>query len=251
MLGQSIADLQTPPKRFMQRMWGVADIHTRQKWHILWPSLRQLPPNIRLLDAGCGTGRWTLELAKRFPTWTLTGIDLNERAITTARDDAARLNLHNVQFEVADFLEYRASQPYDVVLSVLSAHYLTQLEQQVALFANFRAWLRVGGRLILLAPRCEAETSFVGWLPQPEWHDVFSVQQLQHLMSASQLATLNIAAHIGTSGAIAKQVELFSNRLGLVGRLSYPVQVLLDVADRHTLSTDDKSVLLSLIADAI
>ncbi len=55
-----------------------------------------------ILDIGCGPGEWVLQMARRFPTSRVTGIDISEQMIAYAQDDAQAHQLSNVQFQVMD-----------------------------------------------------------------------------------------------------------------------------------------------------
>ncbi len=54
---------------------------------------------VRVLDAGCGTGVGTEYIAHLNPQAKITGIDLSDRALETARDRCQRSGAQNVQFQ--------------------------------------------------------------------------------------------------------------------------------------------------------
>ena len=212
MLGQRIAALERPPRRWIQRVWGVPEIDTRQKWTALWPELARLPERgVRLLDVGCGAGRWTLELASRRPDWQLSGVDRDADAIRLAENGREHLGLVNASFTVADFLEFRPAAPFDVILSVASAHYLVAERKGSDLFGRFRGWLRPGGHLLLLGPRSRGEAPFSPSLPRPPWHEVFSARELAELCRDSGLEVDGLSGRVGRLGTLAKQLSWVSN----------------------------------------
>ena len=143
MIGRATAALWAGPRRWIIRLWGVPDINTRQKWHAAWPHLARLPKHgICLLDAGCGEGTWSLELAARRPEWAVVGVD-RELAPTERAERARRsLGLSNLTFARADFLEFRPARPFDAVLSIASAHYLVADGRGAQLFRACSGWLR-------------------------------------------------------------------------------------------------------------
>src|SRR5215468_7907830 len=68
----------------------------RVKWPTTKTLLRRvgLRPGMRCLDVGCGIGAVTLRLAHRVgPTGQAVGIDLDERCLELARQEAARRGL--------------------------------------------------------------------------------------------------------------------------------------------------------------
>lgn len=57
----------------------------------------QVPPNGYLLDLGCGWGPIALTMAKRNPKATVWAVDVNERSLDLARQNAQKLGLSNVR----------------------------------------------------------------------------------------------------------------------------------------------------------
>jgi 2-polyprenyl-3-methyl-5-hydroxy-6-metoxy-1,4-benzoquinol methylase len=92
----------------------------------LVPGLKErLEGGIRVLDAGCGSGRVLLQLAASFPASTFHGLDLSPETIASARADAERRGLGNVTFEVRDLADFdRTSEPaaYDLVTTFDAVH---------------------------------------------------------------------------------------------------------------------------------
>lgn len=68
---------------------------------------------IKILDVGCGTGRHSIELAKR--GYTITGIDLSESMVNKAKKKAKELNL-NIAFQVEDARNLPFKDEFDLVL---------------------------------------------------------------------------------------------------------------------------------------
>ena len=53
---------------------------------------------IRVLDAGCEDGLLASTLARRNPTWTVVGADINDDALEHARAGASREGIQNVEY---------------------------------------------------------------------------------------------------------------------------------------------------------
>ena len=62
----------------------------------------RLTTGIRVLDAGCGSGRIMNRLAELYPISHFTGIDLSPEAIGKARAEASQKGLRNIEFIVRD-----------------------------------------------------------------------------------------------------------------------------------------------------
>ncbi|WP_242894984.1 class I SAM-dependent methyltransferase [Actinomadura litoris] len=60
------------------------------------------PPTGDLLDLGCGYGPIALTMASRSPQASVWGVDVNQRALGIAEENATTADLDNVRFKVAD-----------------------------------------------------------------------------------------------------------------------------------------------------
>jgi trans-aconitate 2-methyltransferase len=94
-----------------------------------------------VIDAGCGSGRVTEELAKRLPRGRIIAIDGSEAMIAQARE---RLG-DGASYLVADLSELEVEEPVDLVFSTATFHWIPDHDR---LFARLRAALRPGGRLV-------------------------------------------------------------------------------------------------------
>ena len=233
MLGQATASLERFPRRSLQRFWGVSDINARQKWRAVWLWLSTLPSNpLRLLDAGCGTGSWSLELAARRRRWTILGLDRQSESLEIAEARRTKLGLNNVSFVEADFMGFRPHERFDVILSVLSAHYLVEAGSGPVLFREFSSWLKPDGLLILLGPRRRAEMPTSRLLPPLVAHSVFGRDELDSLCRSSGLIPEEIRPIIGRLGTLAKQISKMGRvDSTLIRTATYPLQLTLDLLD--------------------
>jgi cyclopropane fatty-acyl-phospholipid synthase-like methyltransferase len=234
MIGQKIASLESPPRSWVQGIWGIPDIHTRQKWTALYPYLSRLHRSIRLLDAGCGSGAWSLELALLHPDWTVVGIDKDSVAINQAERSRRVLGLQNVTFIEADFLNFHPPESFDGVLSVASAHYLVEQKRGQALFDQFCKWLHPDGKLLLLGPRMRAEVPSIKWLPQltSSQRDLYSYSQLTELCQQSGLIVEDLLPAVFFLGALAKQLHIAQSRFPkILNKSLYPLEWLLSFMD--------------------
>ena len=93
------------------------------------------------LDAGCGSGRVTAELAKRLPNGRLIAVDGSEAMVAKARE---RLG-EGVTYLVADLSELALEEPVELIFSTATLHWILDHDR---LFTQLRAALRPGGRLV-------------------------------------------------------------------------------------------------------
>jgi len=69
----------------------------------------RLAKGIRMLDAGCGSGRIICRLAELYPNSYFTGMDLSPEAIENARGEAAQKGLRNTEFIIRDLSDFDAT----------------------------------------------------------------------------------------------------------------------------------------------
>jgi trans-aconitate 2-methyltransferase len=99
----------------------------------------------RVLDAGCGSGRVTEQLAERLPNGKVVALDGSPAMIDEARNRLASYG-DRVEFVVADLGQpIPLAEPVDAVLSTATFHWVPDHD---ALFRNLAAVLAPGGRLV-------------------------------------------------------------------------------------------------------
>jgi 2-polyprenyl-3-methyl-5-hydroxy-6-metoxy-1,4-benzoquinol methylase len=111
-----------------------------------WLDIR---PGTRVLDVGCGVGRWSRLLARRGAQ--VTGIDISPTMIDEARRRAARSGVAGrCRFETQSLAELDAGERFDLVLAVTV---LQHILDPVALGTSFRRMvdhLAPSGRMVIL-----------------------------------------------------------------------------------------------------
>lgn len=133
------------------------------------------PPYGPALDLGCGTGRWSVELAER--GWQVVGVDVVPRAIEDARRRAQETGVHAAFFE-GDVTALRSAgvgSGFSFVLDVECFNHLSDA-QRAAVGREVNAvtssdatmlllvWARARrGPLPLGATRDDLTTAFSGW----------------------------------------------------------------------------------------
>jgi cyclopropane fatty-acyl-phospholipid synthase-like methyltransferase len=85
----------------------------------------RLAKGIRMLDAGCGSGRVLNRLAELYPNSWFLGMDLSPEAIGNARGEAAQKGLRNVEFiirDLSDFDETAEPEAFDFITTFDAIH---------------------------------------------------------------------------------------------------------------------------------
>ena len=71
-----------------------------------------------ILDAGCGSGVFSFELAKRHPEAKVVGVDSEPGLVTRAAEIARRARLANCTFQEGDVTKLGFEDEFDLVVSV-------------------------------------------------------------------------------------------------------------------------------------
>jgi 2-polyprenyl-3-methyl-5-hydroxy-6-metoxy-1,4-benzoquinol methylase len=106
-------------------------------------------PGARVLDVGCGVGRWSAMLALRGAR--VTGVDLSPTMVDEARRRANALGVGDrCRFLVQDLAELDAGEQFDVVLGVTVLQHIVDCDAFRSAVRRMTDHLADGGRMVLL-----------------------------------------------------------------------------------------------------
>ncbi len=132
--------------------YGMPEFYNRA---IHWEQRLALAPWLkvdsatRVLDVGCGVGRWSRLLAARGAA--VTGVDLSPTMIAEARRRAAADGIaERCRFRVADLSNLDVGERFDLVLGVTVLQHILEPSQFRAAFTAMARHLAQGGRMVLL-----------------------------------------------------------------------------------------------------
>lgn len=116
----------------------------------------------QILEAGCGTGRFTKHLGVHLQRAQITAFDLSQAAVTRAAGEGARAD-----YTIADALAL--PYPDHVFDAVVFFDLLEHLPQPAAVLGEFARVIRAGGLLHAYVP-CEGQPLTLHWLGQRWLH---------------------------------------------------------------------------------
>lgn len=117
-------------------------------------ALFPISPGARFLDIGCGTGRHSIELAKR--GYQVTGLDISAGMLKVAREKAKEAGVE-VNWVQADALDFKFEESFDAALCVcegavgLIEHGEDAEAHDRAIFRNIAAVLKPNAPFLLTA----------------------------------------------------------------------------------------------------
>lgn len=119
----------------------------------------------KVLDIGAGTGLFSSFLKQKYPDAQVTAIDLSEKMLEIAKE-----RFHeeiNMEYIVADYTTYPFEKKFDVIISSLSIHHLTDEEKQT-LYQNIYKWLNPNG-IFVNADQVLGQTPTIDALYKEDW----------------------------------------------------------------------------------
>ena len=107
---------------------------------------RSVFPGAKILDAGCGTGNYSIELAKR--GYAVVGLDVSSALITIAEEKSEKFT-GLLTFQVGDILTLSSRPTYDAILCRGVLNDMIDSQERQLVFDLFSQILNTGGILIL------------------------------------------------------------------------------------------------------
>lgn len=109
-----------------------------------------IQPNNRILDLGTGTGYVSLEIAKRYRSTQVIGLDIVERTLEVNRKKAVEQNLNNISFVSYNGMDFPFEDSFfDIIVTRYALHHFPNIEHT---FSELARILKKGGRLMIADP---------------------------------------------------------------------------------------------------
>ena len=109
-----------------------------------------LDKNVSILDVGCGTGRHSIELAKR--GYKVVGIDLSESQLERAKQKALAAKV-NVEFLIKDARDFNFENKFDLAIMICEGAFslMETDEMNYRILKNAYCSIKPGGKFIFTA----------------------------------------------------------------------------------------------------
>lgn len=127
---------------FSERSFFVGNILER------FAAFAGLQKDQKVLEIGCGAGRYSIPLIKA--GYRLTGIDISERMLKKFREDAARMDLKDFELICTDLDQFQCPpEQFDLIVGFNVLHHLYDVEDHLR---KLLPCLKTGGKAVFLEP---------------------------------------------------------------------------------------------------
>jgi len=177
----------------------------------------KLPPGSRILDLGCGTGRHSVELAKR--GYQITGVDISSGMLAEAKKAAKKAGVE-VEWIEADCCDFDLGMRFGLIFFPFnSIAHLQDLESIESCFACVKNHLRTEGRFIIetfqpdlrILTRDPEKRYPVTEYPDPDGKGTVIITENNVYDSATQVN--RIKWYYRLKGETSERVELLNMRI--------------------------------------
>lgn len=228
-----VSNYNGPKRRASMYLTQFLDINFIQlKYLSKYKSLSE----IRVLNAGCGTGEGLLQQAILYPEVKFTGIDISEKSLGIAKKHAKKLKINNVTFLQRDIskLEKEDLGSFDIIISTGVLHHLyNPLEG----FKRLKTLLKEDGLL------CVMVYATIGRREVYDFRDIFS-----KLFSEAEQFDYKIHAAKDIMSSLQPWQSM--NRIKLVPDLNFGDQGLVDLLLNENETSYTTRELMDLTSEA-
>lgn len=123
--------------------------------------------NPAILDIGAGTGLFTSFILEKYPQAEVTLIDLSEKMMEVSKERFK--NFDNIHYIIDDYTTHVFDTKYDIIISSLSIHHLTDSEKR-NLYENIFELLNPNG-VFVNADQVLGHTPFIESLYKKDWKE--------------------------------------------------------------------------------
>lgn len=202
------------------RIFGVPinglRIRARRVLPLITPKYRQI------MDAGCGTGVFTYEIAKKLPDSSVTGIDIDKTALNVNTLIAKKIDLKNCFFEFQDISQMSIQNRFDLILTVDNLEHIEN--DQDALNRFFNA-LKPNGELIIHVPGYYRRWKFFGWAVnfdvEGHFRPGYTKEQLEEKLRKAGFSINEIYYTYGWIETITNNISYWITRARMENKILY------------------------------
>ncbi len=211
---QTLGKLFSRSPRTRKLFYRLLDILLLRTWHIHkslkeYARSRDRSQSLQVLDAGSGFGQYSYYMARKFPNWQITGIDIKEEETEACTRFFRQAGLSNARFEPHDLTAFEQPDTYDLILSV---DVMEHIEDDRRVFSNFFRSLRPGGLLLISTPSDQGgsdvhhqdDSSFI----DEHVRDGYAAAEIEQKLAGAGFKPVETAYTYGRPGSISWRISM-------------------------------------------
>lgn len=138
-------------KKAITSLFGATHIGERSRHQQLMKAIDLLPSvkSASVLNAGSANGAHSFYLAKRFPGWTILGVEIDKKKVENALKIKKAYGFSNVDFVAGDLQEIAYREQFDLIFSISVLNFIAD---EKGILERFHRALKPNGILILNVP---------------------------------------------------------------------------------------------------
>ncbi|RAU84298.1 class I SAM-dependent methyltransferase [Pontibacter arcticus] len=199
---------------FLRRVfYNLLDLLLLRTWHVhkelrTWATGRR-DKEQRILDAGSGFGQYTYFMTGMSRKWNVLAVDVKEEQVSDCNQFFRAIGRNNVLFKIADLVQFRQPESYDLILSV---DVMEHILEDVDVFRNFQASLRPGGMLLISTPSDQggsdvhedSETSFI----EEHVRDGYNIREIEDKLKLAGFSKVEARYSYGKPGQVSWRLSM-------------------------------------------
>jgi len=219
-------------------------------FHILRLASKHIKGECDVLDAGCGLGRHAFSIARKYPSVSIVGVDLNGGNISICNGIRKKNHFEGIRFHKGDLSSLDLDRRFDVIIC---SDVLEYIEEDKRVLENFGRLLKENGRLILHTPRLNPrrylslfERYFRCDPREKAAHarEGYTVSQLRKKLRKSGLTIANRRYTFGHFGSLSWEVSKILERFKPLFVLCFPLILFLGYVDTLKANRDGNGILI-------
>jgi tRNA (cmo5U34)-methyltransferase len=127
-----------------------------------------------VLDIGAGTGLFSSFIKEKYPKATISLIDLSDKMMDVSKERFS--NYNDIRYIIADYSEYIFEEKFDIIISSLSIHHLSD-EEKRKLYKKIYLSLNQEG-IFINADQVLGHTPFIENLYKDDWKSKIEISGL-------------------------------------------------------------------------
>jgi 2-polyprenyl-3-methyl-5-hydroxy-6-metoxy-1,4-benzoquinol methylase len=175
--------------------------------------LRKLPVHQfkKVLDAGCGSGDYALQMGKAFPAWQVTAVDIKDRYFPET-------SIPNVVFQEQDLMKLKETASYDFIYSI---DVLEHIKGNITAIENLCRALKPGGYIFLHIPNDKNDIrifprrffkEFQEWAAHQHIGEQYSTNELSEILKNRGFTIKSSVCTFGFPGKLAWELNRICDR---------------------------------------